>query len=145
MRRVLSVAVLTLLAACSSATGPDGRLRVATDQRVYALPAGDADGVTVSFTVQNTSDATMEVQPCGETATAMLERREAIGWTVVSSGVCPFILYTSPLRLAPGQTVSGTVFVERVPGTYRLRVPLAGETTGRVSTSPSFAVRWTDG
>lgn len=145
MRRTLSVAVLALLAACSSATGPEGRLRVATDQRVYALPAGNGPGVTVNFVVTNTSGVTAELAPCGERATAMLDRREEIGWTVVSSGMCPLIGYTGPLQLAPGETVSGAIFVERVAGTYRLRVPLAGTTAGRYSTSPSFEVRWTDG
>lgn len=146
MRRVLSAAVLTLLAACASplATREPG-LRVRTDQRVYALPAGNGPGATVTFTVQNTSSSPMYLIPCGSVPTAMVERRDGLSWTVVSSGYCPLAVYTGPLELAPGETLAGTVLTERAAGTYRIRVPLADWEGSISATSPTFEVRWTDG
>ncbi|HEX8829779.1 MAG TPA: hypothetical protein VF705_01350 [Longimicrobium sp.] len=146
MKRILSAAVLTLLAACSNATGPDARVQVATDQRVYALPAGNGPGVTVGFTVRNTSDHAVRLVPCGATATAFVERRAGSAWTEVGPNACPLASYAGPLELGPGQTVSGTVLTERVSGTYRLRVQLGERISGDdFATSPTFEVRWTDG
>ncbi|HET7229814.1 MAG TPA: hypothetical protein VFJ16_07425 [Longimicrobium sp.] len=146
MKRILSAAVLTLLAACSNATGPNARVQVATDQRVYALPAGNGPGVTVSFTVQNTSEQTVRLVPCGATATVFLEHREGSAWSEVGANACPLILYTGPLELAPGETVSGTVRTDRVSGTYRLRAQLDESIGGEhFATSPTFEVRWADG
>lgn len=145
MKRTVSAVVLALLAACSSPSAPDVGVRVRTDQRVYALPAGNGPGVTVTYTVTNTSDEPQLLMPCGSAPTAMVERRDGLSWTVVSSGYCPLSVYTGPLELAPGATLTGTVFTERIAGTYRVRVPLADWEGGISATSPSFEVRWTDG
>jgi len=147
MRRALSAAALGLLAACSSTTAPDAQgVRVRTDHAVYALPAGGAQPVTVPFTVQNSTGAAVHVAACGTAASAVLERQDGGRWAVVSSGFCAANLDVGPVTLAPGEVLGGVVSVQRVSGTYRIRVPLGeASTAAGFAVSPNFEVRWTDG
>jgi len=153
MRKTLSVIALALLAACSSsATGAgedtDG-LQVRTGQRVYALPAGGSNPVTVPFTATNTGSAMVSIARCGTAPSAELQRRGDAGWVSVSSGVCTANVDMSPARLAPGEGVAGVAYIDRISGTYRIRVPVSGSAptpaVARYSVSPTFEVRWTDG
>jgi len=147
MRKTLSAAALALLAACASTTVPDvPGVRVRTDRAVYALPAGGGQPLTVPFTVQNTTDAAVHVAACGTAANAVLERQDGGRWLVVSSGFCVANLDVGPVTLAPGEVLAGMVGVQRVAGTYRIRVPLVEATAAtRSVVSPGFEVRWTDG
>ncbi|HEU4559129.1 MAG TPA: hypothetical protein VFS20_14810 [Longimicrobium sp.] len=140
MKRVLSAAILALLAACSDPTSsrPSTDVRVETEKRSYVIVSNQM--VRVAVTVTNRTLAGVELAACDGVPLVSFQRREDGRWP---SGniICPANLQMTPVTLAPGATFSATLSMENEPGTFRIVLPDLGFTTRNPrAISPTFEV-----
>lgn len=107
-------ALAIIAAGCNGVTGTDG-VAVVPTARTFSTDA------YASFMMRNDTRETIHVDRCGNRVLAGLERRAGLGWENEMAALCVLSIMSTPLALAPGESVTDSVFV-RNPGVYRVFV-----------------------
>lgn len=111
----VGICALALIAAgCDGVTGTDG-VAVVPSARTFSTDA------YATFVVRNDARETIHLDRCGNRVLAGLDRKEGLGWENEIGAFCFLALLSTPLALAPGESVTDSVFV-RGPGVYRVVV-----------------------
>lgn len=128
MRSIPTVGLLFLAAACNDPIAPpEAALVVTPDQ---AAVSQDGQSMTIPFTLTNRSSAQVFVSACGDQARVVIEHTTGSAWETYAGGFCLAVLPTTPLPLAAGNTLAGTVSVPGTSGSYRLRARFSVDAGG---------------
>ncbi len=120
------LAAVALIAACATPSGLQrGALRVTVASADFSLNPT----VVVPFTAVNTSAAVTYVAACGDRPIAATDRQQGLLWTQYSGGICPAVFLMAPLRVEPGDSLTGQVSLAE-PGRYRLTLGVSATPGG---------------
>lgn len=127
LRVFMSVGIaLAVLSGCSSPTAAVMRadLSAVTDHATYVL----AQGAVPAITLRHNGGPAVVVSACMEAPAAVLERREAAGWTQAATrGIICLGIYTpdtDTLRAGMSRTISFNI---HQTGRYRARVLIGSD------------------
>ena len=127
-----AVAAGSLLLAAGCATGPDpSQLLVSSTANRYVVPA------PVEIVAKNQSDQPLFLLPCEEHE----ERSSGGQWKAIPNPACASI--DALVRVAPGATVSIGVPFVGAPGTYRVGVSYATDSSFAAAQQQSFSNSFT--
>lgn len=122
LRASMAVGIaLAVLAACSSPTAAVMRanLGAVSDHATYVL----AEGAVAAITLRHDGGPAVVVSGCPEAPAAVLERREAAGWSEEASrGIVCLGIYGTETDTLRGGTSRTFAFTAYRRGTYRVRV-----------------------
>jgi hypothetical protein len=111
----VGISVLAVIAAgCDGVTGTDG-VAVLPTARTFSTDA------FATFVVRNDTRETIHVDRCGSRVLAGLDRRKGLHWENEMAALCVLSIISTPLALAPGESVTDSVLV-RSSGIYRVVV-----------------------
>jgi len=129
-----SAALVIVLAACVNPTEP------ATPVALTMAGSLFDRGAPIPLTIVNSSNQSAFVGACGPTVSIEIEQRRRV-WEPYAGGICLAIYVFEPRELAPGATISRTIWIEDA-GTYRLTIQAGADARRLLTvTSASFLVR----